>query len=259
MTEGFDPEQILEVLTEEGAAFLVIGGIAAGLYGSQRPTYDLDILPKPGIDNARRLGRALERLQARFRGIGPGEHDIALDAQSLAGGANFVLTTRNGDLDVMPIVDGGRPWDQLARRAVSVPLRGGERSYRLISRDDLIAMKRASGRRQDIEDIVQLTGGVQQARNARAAVFLTGNLRPEIRQDDAVEAADLATLSYEQNVRFWVEQDESSDAGRLRLEAELQGFTRAHAETWVSVVTAKIEAAEVIDGEMEADIRTSTG
>jgi hypothetical protein len=258
VTERFDPEQILEVLTEEGVAFLVIGGVAAGLYGSQRPTYDLDILPEPGIDNARRLERALERLEARFRGIGPDEHDIALDAQSLAQGANFMLTTRSGDLDVMPIVDGGRPWDQLARRAVSVPLRGGERSYRLTSRDDLIAMKRASGRRQDIEDIVQLTVGLQQARNARAAVVLTGSVRPEIRDDDVVEAAHVATLSYEQSVRSWVQQDEHSDVRRLRLEAELEGFTRAHAETWVSVVTTRIEAAEVIDGELEADIRTNT-
>jgi hypothetical protein len=258
MTESFDPEQILEVLTEEGADFLVIGGVAAGLYGSQRPTYDLDILPEPGIENARRLERALERLHARFRGIGPGEHDIALDAQSLAGGANFMLSTSSGDLDVMAIVDGGRPWDQLARRAVSVPLRVGERSYRLISRDDLIAMKRASGRRQDIEDIVQLTVGLHQARHARAAVSLTGRVRPEVREDDAVEAARLATLSYEQSMRVWVQQDEGAGVRHLRLDAELQGFTRAHAETWVSVVTAKIEASEVIDGEMEADIRAST-
>ena len=79
MADRFDPEAMLKTLLDEGVSFLVVGGVAAGLYGSQRATFDLDILPEPGLENARRLERALERLEARFRGIDPGEHDIAFD------------------------------------------------------------------------------------------------------------------------------------------------------------------------------------
>ena len=54
----FDPEAMLQTLLDEGVSFLVVGGVAAGLYGSERPTFDLDVLPEPGIDNARKLARA---------------------------------------------------------------------------------------------------------------------------------------------------------------------------------------------------------
>src|SRR6266567_3917260 len=101
MSDRFDPEAMLETLLDEGVSFLVVGGVAAGLYGSQRATFDLDILPEPGLENARRLERALVRLEARFRGIDPGEHDIGLDAESLAEETNLDLTTRHGDLRLL--------------------------------------------------------------------------------------------------------------------------------------------------------------
>src|SRR5207248_5113924 len=145
MADRFDPEAMLKTLLDEGVSFLVVGGVAAGLYGSQRATFDLDILPEPGLENARRLERALERLEARFRGIDPGEHDIGLDAETLAEGANFMLATRYGDLNVWSTLEGARAWDQLERRAVRV--RSGAGGYRLAGRDDLIAMKRIAARR----------------------------------------------------------------------------------------------------------------
>jgi hypothetical protein len=256
MADRFDPEAMLATLLEEGVSFLVVGGVAAGLYGSERPTFDLDVLPEPGIDNARKLARALERLDARFRGIEPGEHDIGLDAETLAGGANFMLATRHGDLDVMPILEGGRPWPELEPRAVSVPLASGD-AYRLIGRDDLIAMKRAAGRRKDIEDIVQMTAGQYLARNARATVHLTGILRAGVPERDALEAADIATLSYEDDVTLSV-TDEGA-VRRLHVDCELPGFTRAHAEAWASIVKGKIGAAGVLDGEMESAIQASAG
>ena len=256
MADRFDPEAMLQTLLDEGVSFLVVGGIAAGLYGSERPTFDLDVLPEPGIDNARKLARALERLEARFRGIDPGEHDIALNAETLAEGANFMLATRYGDLDVMPILEGARPWPELEPRAVEVPLARGD-SYRLIGRDDLIAMKRAAGRRKDIEDIVQMTAGQFLARNARATVHLTGVLRAGVPEREALEAADIATLSYEDDVTLSV--TEEGDLRRLVVSAELPGFTRAHAEAWASIVKGKIEAAGVLGGDLESVIEASSG
>src|SRR5437868_4717550 len=138
MADRFDPEAMLKTLLDEGVSFLVVGGVAAGLYGSQRATFDLDILPEPGLENARRLERALERLEARFRGIDPGEHDIGLDAETLAEGANLEFTTPHGDLKLLPDLEGARPWNQLQPWAVPVTLSGGA-TPRLIGRDDLIA------------------------------------------------------------------------------------------------------------------------
>lgn len=253
MNDEFDPTAMIEALDEEGVSYLIIGGVAAGLYGSERNTYDLDIVPASDLGNARRLARALKRLDARSKGIDADKLSIELNAKSLAEGANFTLTTARGDLDVMSLTDGDRDWDHLRRRAVSLPLRDDLR-VALVGKDDLIAMKRAAGRRQDIEDIVQITRGEYLARHARAHVLLSGRLRETARDDQAEEAADIATASYEHDVHFWVDPEEAA-ARYLRVEATLDGFARSHAEIWAATVTEKIEAQGVIEGEMEAVIQ----
>jgi hypothetical protein len=252
VSERFDPAAILEVLAEERVDFLVIGGVAAGLYGSNRSTFDLDIVPAPGLRNARRLERALARLEARFRGVDADLLGIDLDAETLAAGANFTLTTHSGDLDVMPITEGDRSWEELSQRAVTMQLREGL-PIQLVSRDDLIALKRAAGRRQDIEDIVQLTAGEYLARHARAGVRLTGKLNDSVSDEEAHEIADIALSSYENDVRVSVHDD--SGTRRLSIEAELDGFARSHAEIWASIVAGKTEAQGIIDGAIEQSVQ----
>lgn len=249
MNDAFDPTALIETLDREGVSYLVIGGIAAGLYGSNRNTYDLDIVPAPGLENARRLERALAALDARIRGIDADKLGIGLDAETLVDGANFTLATRHGDLDVMPLTEGGLNWDDLRARAVELQLRD-DLAVAVVGKDDLIAMKRAAGRPQDIEDIAQITAGVHLARNARSRVRLTGPVRGDVPDRRAAEAADIATLSYEQDVRFEVVADPSTGGRRLEIEADLPGFAKSHAELWASIVARKVESQDVIDGHM---------
>ncbi|MBA3300469.1 MAG: hypothetical protein H0T15_01245 [Thermoleophilaceae bacterium] len=247
MPEGgpaFDPEGILAILEEEGVAYVVIGGIAAGFYGSRRNTDDLDVVPQPGIQNARRLERALARLEADFRGIGSKEMGIDLDAATLANGANFTLTTNRGDLDVMPLTEGGLSWDQISRSAQRFDLGGGF-EIPAVSKDQLIAMKRAAGRRQDIEDIVQITVGQQMAEQMRARVEIVLDLQAGTSREEALEACDIATASYEQEIDFRVAGERPR---RLELSAELPRFARAHAETWAAVVASKLTASGLFEG-----------
>lgn len=250
----FDYEAMLEVLAEEGVEYLIIGGIAAGLYGGSRNTQDLDILPAPGRENAERLARALARLRARLKGVDADLLGIdPTDPEQLASGANFTLVTDCGDLDVMSEVEGGRPWEQLAVRAASMELRPGLR-ISVVGRDDLIAMKRASGRRRDIEDIVQLTSGQHRAAApAVSLVRLSATLRPEAREDEVLAAADAATAAFEREVRFWVDGDTQSER-RLRLEARLDGFGEKHARTWASIVAGRLETAGLLDGEVHREV-----
>ncbi|MGH2803727.1 MAG: hypothetical protein ACRDL4_11875, partial [Thermoleophilaceae bacterium] len=155
--------------------------------------------------------------------------------------------------DVMPITEGDRTWDELRQRAIRLRLRD-DLSVNVVGKDDLIAMKRASGRRQDIEDIAQITVGAHLARNARARVLLTGRVLERASDEQALEAADIATLPYEHDVRFRVDRDEREDGRRLVVTAELPGFAREHAELWASIVARKIGGQEVLDGEMDAEI-----
>jgi hypothetical protein len=68
-----------------------------------------------------------------------------------------VLGTRLGRLDIMqwvPGVPGDRAFEHLTRSAVETSL--GTRPVRVCSRADLIAMKHAAGRPQDLVDLEQL-------------------------------------------------------------------------------------------------------
>src|SRR5438105_15139068 len=81
MTE-LRPETIFRVLQEHGVDFVLIGGMAAAIHGSDLSTGDVDITPEAGRKNLERLSRALAELQARVRVEGepdglPFNHDAA--------------------------------------------------------------------------------------------------------------------------------------------------------------------------------------
>jgi hypothetical protein len=252
VSRSFDPIGLIEALAEAGVSYVVIGGVAAGLYGSTRSTYDLHIVPAPDRANYKRLAGALSGLHAHLKGVDADKLGIELDAETLSVGANFTLTTDRGNLDILPATEVDLSWEELRRNANHLELRP-DLALDVVGRDDLIAMKRAAGRRQDIEDIVQLTSGAHLAAHARSIVRLSGTIRPNVPDDSAFEAADIATASYEADVQISVAPDEGG-RGRLHVQATLDGFARAHAEAWASIVRAKIEAAGVLDGEMQTHV-----
>ena len=151
-----DQELILRTLVGYGVGFLVVGGIAVLVHGYVRVTRDVDVLPDPSDANLQRLADALLALNASAIS-GPGEF-TPLDVshpESLAVG-NYFLETKHGALD---LVNGPRPdlkrYRDLESRSVEVGFAG--RTLRVISKDDLIAMKREAGRPKDLADIAALT------------------------------------------------------------------------------------------------------
>jgi hypothetical protein len=147
--------ELFGALIEQEVSFLVIGGVAVGIHGYPRTTWDLDILPEPSEANMRRLAAALEALDARAADAQG--RSLALDLShpaSLAVG-NYFLTTRAGALDLM---NGSRPdlirYRELERRAIEVRLAG--HALRVIGLDDLIRLKREAGRDKDLRDIAAI-------------------------------------------------------------------------------------------------------
>lgn len=102
------PEELLSVLQAHDVEFVVIGGFSLAVHGVVRATKDVDIVPDPKQENLRRLGGALDELEARIDlgDLDPSELGIELDAEGLGHGGNFVLYTRYGRLDVMQDVPG---------------------------------------------------------------------------------------------------------------------------------------------------------
>ena len=143
------PPELLGALAEHGGEFVVIGGFALAPHGYVRATKDVDIVPAPERANLRRLAAALRHLDAEvdIGDIDPEELRIEPDQDGLAAGGNWVFQTRFGRLDVMQDVPGLRGYEQLRERAIEV------NGVLYPGYEDLISMKAAAGREEDLRDI----------------------------------------------------------------------------------------------------------
>lgn len=124
--------------------YLVIGGIAAVLYGVPRATFDLDILIDPTLENAKRLLKA-------FREAGLGTADLIEPEDLLT--QEIAIFKDRVRIDVQtstPGISFEEAWGRRERKKV------GREVAAVLSKFDLIASKRAAGRRIDLEDIEAL-------------------------------------------------------------------------------------------------------
>ena len=149
----FDPGRLLRALVDGRVDFVVIGGVAAILHGSARNTFDLDICFASDPGNLEALGSTLVGLQAQLRGVGDAV-PFTPDAGALKRIDVLPLTTTAGDLDVLRVPSGAPRYDVLRSHADRYDVGGFE--VRVASVEDLIAMKAAAGRAQDLGDIEEL-------------------------------------------------------------------------------------------------------
>jgi uncharacterized protein (DUF1330 family) len=149
-----DLKELFRALDEHGVDYLVIGGVAAQVHGRRRTTKDLDVLPAPDAENARRLAAALEALDARPLELGAAAAAPTTEQLRLA---PIVppLTTRHGELHIVNEPAGAPAYDDMRARALSIDLDGI--TMYIVSVDDLIRMKKAAGRPRDLDDIEAIT------------------------------------------------------------------------------------------------------
>lgn len=148
-----DAERILRALTEHEVDYVLVGGLAVQTHGHVRTTIDVDIFPKPDRDNLARLATALNALGARV--LNPDSEGVAIDAATLPRATLWQFSTRHGAIDVLHDAPGAPAYTQLRERALVVQL--DDLKVPVVGRDDLIGMKRASGRPTDLEDVAALT------------------------------------------------------------------------------------------------------
>lgn len=161
MPVDFRPRGLLEHLTRHGVEFVVVGGIAAVLHGSERNTFDLDVCPSQDPANLDALGNSLIEIDARLRGI---EEDVPFvpDGRAFTGIEILTLSTSLGPLDILVRPYGSPPYSALRRRAIQMDI--GPAPVLVASIDDLIAMKRESDRPKDRDDIERLESIVRLSR-----------------------------------------------------------------------------------------------
>jgi hypothetical protein len=151
-----DARAILRVLAEHRVEYIVVGGFAVQTHGFLRATVDLDIVARPDLANLSRLGEALVSMGARvFKSVRP--VNVA-NPQLLKRASLVPLMTDHGRLDLLNVASTAglsADYDAIRDRALEVELDG--RALLVVGLDDLIRMKRAAGREQDLADIRALT------------------------------------------------------------------------------------------------------
>jgi predicted nucleotidyltransferase len=149
-TPEFNPEPLLRRLAETGVDYLVIGGVAVAAQGYGRSTKDLDIVYATNAANLERLGHVLVELSARLHEF---TEDLPFvpDARTLKRTQILTLDTVLGRIDLLVDPDGSARYDEMRERADIIDLDGV--TFRVVSLEDLLSMKRAAGRPQDVADI----------------------------------------------------------------------------------------------------------
>ena len=144
---------LLEVLDRHAVDVIVIGGIAGIVHGSAYPTYDVDFLYARDERNLERMAAALSEVGVTLRGA-PADLSFQTDSRSLAAGSNFTFESKLGNFDILGHADGMRDYEVVRADAKVEDLWGMR--FRVASIDDLIRMKRATGRGKDRNAVEEL-------------------------------------------------------------------------------------------------------
>jgi hypothetical protein len=121
--------------------YIVIGGIAAVLYGVPRATFDLDILIDANLDNARKLLDALTEANLGTAALITPEELLSKE---------ITIFKDRVRIDVQTSTPGLK-FEQAWERRETMEYQ--KQKFFVASREDLISSKRAAGRPVDLEDV----------------------------------------------------------------------------------------------------------
>jgi hypothetical protein len=145
MATNPDFSELFVALCAEGAEFIVVGGYAVIFHSAPRFTKDIDVWVRPSAENAVRVRLALAAFGAPLG-------DLTVEDLS-ADGTIFQIGVPPNRIDILTSIDGVTFEVAYAR---SVATTYGDVSIRVLGLDDLIANKRAVGRKQDEIDVENL-------------------------------------------------------------------------------------------------------
>lgn len=134
-------KDVFKSFQQHDVRYVVIGGIAAVLYGVPRATFDLDILIEATPENTRRLLDAL-------MGAGIGTANLTTSDKILA---NEITIFKDRIRIDVQISTPGLKFEQAWRGKKTMQYKG--QNFYVVSLEDLIRSKRAAGRDVDLEDI----------------------------------------------------------------------------------------------------------
>ena len=137
-----DYSDMLRILSEEGVKFILVGGYALSAHGYPRTTLDIDLWVLASPENASAIIRALKAFGAPLTDV------TAADFEKE--GTIFQIGVAPCRIDIITAIDGVR-FEEAYPRALAKTWEGID--VRILSLQDLLANKRASGRLKDLADV----------------------------------------------------------------------------------------------------------
>jgi hypothetical protein len=151
MTLNSDYRDILSALSAEKVKFLLVGAYALAVHGYPRATLDIDFWTGPDSGNAAAVLRALSRFGAPL--------DKLSTADLQTEGLVFQIGVAPRRIDIVTSLD-GLNFDEAFTRAKMVRIE--DITVHVLSVEDMITNKRATGRTKDLADAEMLEGTVKQ-------------------------------------------------------------------------------------------------
>jgi hypothetical protein len=139
-----DFEAMLNALAEAGVEFIVVGGVAAYIHGSDMTTIDLDLVYSRDASNLLKLEKVLRELQAVYRP----KPEITPDARRLDGPGRHLLMTRLGPMDILGDTAGGG-YPELIGHTEDIELEAGH-IIRVLDLPTLIQIKESLAGERDL-------------------------------------------------------------------------------------------------------------
>lgn len=147
-------KQLLERLLKFEIDFILAGGLASVVHGSPLVTQDIDICITINETQVAKLRQALKDLSPRHR-MNPNYKPSFMDyPEKLEGVNNIYLETDLGVLDILSELKPVGNFDRIAKNAITISLYGYP--CKIISLEDLIAIKQTMSRPKDKETLLYL-------------------------------------------------------------------------------------------------------
>ena len=138
-----DTEKLLRLLKENKVDFVIIGATAFPVHGYARATLDIDIFIRPEEENAKKTWNAL-------KAFGYDVTDVSLkDLLS----KKLLIRQYAVETDIHPFVK-GTTFERVWKRKIQKKF--GKTLVNFASLEDLLEMKKAAGRPQDLADLKYL-------------------------------------------------------------------------------------------------------
>lgn len=154
--------ELLERLVEAKVSFVLVGGLAVNAWGYLRATQDVDVVPDPEPENLAKLDELLRELGGKVDVDGR-LLDSASISTFLRTGDRTSVRTELGQVDVLQGLPQVPRFAELKEKAVTIDIDGTE--VRVCSLEHLLAMKRASGRTRDRDDLEALEAAQEEDRD----------------------------------------------------------------------------------------------